>query len=79
MHAAAKLIIGIIIFLAGIYWYAVPTMMRFVGVDMTTHALSIVFAGVFGLILIVVGLIVAWIEIEDLRWARHEKQAKKKK
>jgi len=36
-----------------------------------------VFVGVFGLILIFLGLIIAWIEYEDLKWERKEKKKKK--
>lgn len=79
MHAAVKLVIGIIIFLAGIYWYAVPSIMKVIGIASTRGALAIVFSGLFGLFLIFLGLIVAWIEYEDLRWERKEKKEKAKK
>ncbi|HLD84965.1 MAG TPA: hypothetical protein VI968_00250 [archaeon] len=76
MHSAAKLIIGIIVFLAGIYWYlpgnaAAPAL----GVHSTYRAFLTVFAGLFGLFLLILGLIVAWIEYEDLKWERKEKNA----
>ena len=78
MHSAAKLIIGIIVFLAGIYWYlpgnaAAPAL----GVHSTYGAFLTVFAGLFGLFLLILGLIVAWIEYEDLKWERREKNAPK--
>ncbi len=84
MHPAAKLIIGIIIFLAGLYWYAAPLLgqsgiARFLGVESTFAAFVQVFAGLFGLVLIGFGLIVAWIEWEDWKWERREKEEKKKK
>ena len=83
MHPAAKLIIGVIIFLAGIYWYAAPLLRQtgiqdFFGVS-TFQAFVNVFAGIFGLILVGFGLIVAWIEWEDWKWERREKAEKKKK
>jgi len=83
MHPAAKLIIGIIIFLAGIYWYTAPLLGQtgiqdFFGAS-TFQAFVNVFAGMFGLVLIGFGLIVAWIEWEDWKWERREKAEKKKK
>jgi len=83
MNSAIKLIIGLIVFIAGIYWYAAPVFGQY-GLAMflgrsTFSAMVTVFAGVFGLALIVLGLIIAWIEYEDLRWESKEKKATKKK
>lgn len=83
MYSGAKLIIGIIIFLIGIYWYAAPLfhhfgLQEFFGVS-TFRAFVSVFAGLFGAALIVLGIIVAWIEYEDLKWSRREKTDKRKK
>ncbi|MBI2583311.1 MAG: hypothetical protein HYW25_01465 [Candidatus Aenigmarchaeota archaeon] len=82
MNSAVKLIIGIIVVLAGLYWYAAD----FIGTNVWSGvigssaigAFKTVFVGLFGLFLIFVGLIVAWIEYEDIRWQRREKQSKKK-
>ncbi len=71
MHPAAKLVIGILIFLAGLYWYLPQN-----SLNALMH-LKDVFVGVFGLILIFLGLIIAWIEYEDLKWERKEKKKKK--
>ncbi len=85
MNSAVKLIIGIIIFLIGIYWYAAAPIFGQGGIERlfgtsTVHAFLTIFAGLFGLILIFLGLIVAWIEYEDLKWeAREKKETKKKK
>ena len=82
MHPAAKLIVGLIIAIVGIYWYVAdyfpgnPTAGVFGGAAI--NALRTVFIGVFGLFLIFIGLIVAWIEYEDIRWQRREKQSAKK-
>jgi membrane protein implicated in regulation of membrane protease activity len=81
MHSGVKLIIGIIIFLAGIYWYVAT----FITPGLATtwigmaalSSLKTVFIGVFGLVLIVLGLIVAWIEYEDIKWERKEKREQK--
>jgi preprotein translocase subunit SecG len=83
MHSGVKLIIGIIIFLIGIYWYAAPLfghmgLQQFFGVS-TFRAFVTVFAGLVGVALIVLGLIVAWIEYEDLKWESREKKEKRKK
>ncbi|MEM7813321.1 MAG: hypothetical protein QW548_00275 [Candidatus Aenigmatarchaeota archaeon] len=76
MHSAVKLVIGLIIALAGLYWYAAD----YVGYGVAgwigasaISALKTVFIGVFGLLLIFVGFIVAWIEWEDLKWQAREK------
>ena len=76
MHSAVKLIIGLIVVLAGLYWYAAD----FVGYGVAgwigaaaLSALKNVFIGLFGLLLIFVGLIVVWIEWEDLKWQAREK------
>ncbi|MBI5347253.1 MAG: hypothetical protein HZB66_01440 [Candidatus Aenigmarchaeota archaeon] len=73
MHPAVKLIIGLIIFVAGIYWY-IPGKLPLNALG----SLVTVFVGVFGLLLIFIGLIVAWIEYEDLKWERREKREKAK-
>ena len=79
MHAAAKLVIGILIFLIGVYWYAadyIPEATGWQGI-IGKKAVSLfidVFIGTFGLILIIFGLLVAWVEYEDLKWEREEKK-----
>lgn len=80
MHAGVKLIVGLLVFLAGVYWYwpgnaVAPAL----GVASNVKAFLTVFAGLFGLLLIFLGLIVAWIEYEDLKWESREKKDKKKK
>lgn len=79
MNSAVKLIIGIVVFLAGVYWY-VPgnAVAPALGLASTVKAFITVFGGLFGLVLIFLGLIVAWIEYEDLRWEAQEKKGKKK-
>lgn len=76
MHSAIKLIVGLIIALAGLYWYAADYVGYGVAGWLGTAALSAlktVFIGVFGLLLVLVGVIVAWIEWEDLKWQGREK------
>jgi hypothetical protein len=85
MHPAAKLIVGLIIALAGLYWYLAGWINPAIGINVAAtwigfaaiSALKTVFIGIFGLFLIFVGLIIAWIEWEDLKWEMKEKKAKK--
>ena len=83
MNAAVKLIVGIIVVLAGLYWYAADFIGRNVwsGVigSSAIGAFKTVFVGVFGIFLIFIGLIVAWIEYEDIRWQRREKESAESK
>ena len=80
MNSSAKMIVGILIFLAGVYWYWPGNAVAgALGVASTVRAFFTVFAGLFGLVLIFLGLIVTWIEYEDLKWEAREKQEKKKK
>ncbi|MBI5060942.1 MAG: hypothetical protein HZB67_01365 [Candidatus Aenigmarchaeota archaeon] len=83
MHPAAKLIIGLIIAIAGLYWYLAgyipgnPAPEIFGGAAI--NALKTVFIGIFGLFLLFVGLIIAWIEYEDLKWEMKEKKTAREK
>ena len=82
MGAGVKFVIGLIIAIAGIYWY-VADYFR-VGVPgwiggAAISALKTVFIGVFGLLLLFVGLIIAWIEYEDLKWESKERKLKAEK
>jgi len=85
MHSAVKLIIGVVIFLIGVYWYTAAPIFGHGGIEKifgtsTVKAFLTVFAGLFGLLLVFLGLIIAWIEYEDLKWeAREKKEARKKK
>ena len=81
MHPAIKLVVGIIIALAGLFWYLAGWIVpgfatTWIG-SAAIHALKTVFIGIFGLFLLFVGLITAWIELEDLKWEMKEKKTKK--
>ncbi|MEK6888011.1 MAG: hypothetical protein AABX14_03645 [Candidatus Aenigmatarchaeota archaeon] len=76
MHAAIKLILGLIIFVIGIYWYLPGTAVSAFFNRSAFQAFLVVFEGLFGLFLIMVGLIIAWIEFEDLKWEKKEKKSK---
>jgi hypothetical protein len=83
MHPAAKLVIGLLIFVAGIYWYAGPSFNARSGgtCDLLgfcpTREFMGVFVGLFGIGLIFLGLVVAWIEYEDIKWSSREGKKKK--
>ena len=77
MNAAVKLVLGIVLFLIGLYWYLPGTPAQAPALlGDTLHNLKVVFTGVFGLILVFLGLIIAWIEIEDMKWESKEKKQK---
>lgn len=79
MNSAAKLIIGILILLAGLAWYWPARFGGTVFGGTNIARFLDVFFGLFGLALIFLGLIVAWIEYEDLKWEAREKKEKRKK
>lgn len=80
MHAAIKMIIGILIAIAGIYWYLADYIATgwkaIVGIN-AWEAFLTVFFGVFGIFLFLLGLLVAWIEYEDLKFEREERKEEK--
>ncbi len=83
MNSGVKMIIGIIVFLAGLYWYTAAPVFGNGGIERifgtsTVHAFLTIFAGLFGIVLIFLGLIVAWIEYEDIKWESREKAETKK-
>lgn len=77
MNAAIKMIIGILIAIAGIYWYLADYIATgwkaIIGIN-AWEAFLTVFFGVFGIILFLLGLLVAWIEYEDMKFEREEKK-----
>jgi predicted membrane protein len=80
VNAAVKMIVGIIIFLIGVYWYLPASAIKQyvpLTVGSTFQAFLVVFFGLFGLALILIGILVAWIEFEDMKWERREKAEKK--
>jgi hypothetical protein len=80
MNAIVKLIIGILITAAGIAWYAYPDGVRALGFAVDPiSSLKIIIAGIVGLILIVFGLLLVWIEAEEIREGFGEIRGSKKK
>ncbi len=83
MNAGVKLIIGILIFLVGLYWYTVDYIPGAAGWTTIIGKKAVdlfidVFVGTFGLFLIIFGLLVAWVEYEDLKWGMEEKKQRTK-
>ena len=74
MGAVLKMVIGLVIFLLGIYWYLPNTAVSTFFGRSAFQSFLVVFEGLFGLILIFLGIIVAWIEFEDFKWARKGKK-----
>lgn len=81
MNALVKMALGLLVAAAGVYWYAadllgMPAFSVFG--EYSFESLKTVFFGVFGIFLVLFGLLVAWIEYEDLKWEREEKKNSKK-
>ncbi len=64
MHPAIKMIVGFLILAAGLYWYA--TDVPYMGA--TLSALKTVLAGTIGVVLILLGLLIVWIEYEEMKY-----------
>jgi hypothetical protein len=65
MNATAKVIIGIIVALAGVAWYIWGGVFSsYIGMS-SLQALGVILAGSLGLFLILVGLLVAWLAWEE--------------
>ncbi len=77
MHTLVKLFIGLLIAIAGVYWYLadyVASGWKAIVGYTALSALINVFIGCFGAFLICFGLLVAWIEYEDWKWEQEEKR-----
>jgi multisubunit Na+/H+ antiporter MnhG subunit len=65
MNATAKVIIGIIVALVGVAWYVWGEVFTpYIGLS-SLKALGVILAGSFGVFLILVGLLVAWLAWEE--------------
>ncbi|MBI4895980.1 MAG: hypothetical protein HY832_00315 [Candidatus Aenigmarchaeota archaeon] len=74
MNTLVKLLAGLIIFALGLYWYAPVWEIGRVNF----LELKGLIRGGIGLVLIFIGLVIAWIEYEDHRWAQKENAEKAK-
>jgi len=80
MNATVKLIIGILITAAGIAWYAYPEGIMALGFAVDPiSSLKIIIAGIVGLILIFAGLLLVWIEAEEIKESISEIKSKKRR
>lgn len=74
----AKFVFGVLLFVAGFYWYSgsVPYFAN------TLSNLKTVFGGVFGVVLIVAGALIAWLEYDEWKTQRalaaEERKARRK-
>jgi hypothetical protein len=67
MNPFVKLLIGLMLVLSGVSWYIFnKAFIPYFGVT-SLKALGIVFIGSFGIFLLILGLIVVWVEIEEIR------------
>ena len=79
----AKLLIGVIIFLAGIYWYIGTRVGEFLGLTFPAvpffpnalASLKVIFEGLFRLVLILFGALLAWLEFDE--WKTQKQMSKK--
>jgi threonine/homoserine/homoserine lactone efflux protein len=78
MNNTVKMLIGLLILITGIWWYAAPLL----GLGgnpifpdiLPTKAFATIFSGMFGLVLIFLGLLIAWLEYEDMKWKRKKSE-----
>lgn len=81
MNPFVKLLIGLMFLISGVSWYLFKdAFVPYFGVT-SFEALGIVFVGGFGLVLLSLGLLVTWIEIEEVQdyLKERKKKAGKKK
>ena len=68
------MLIGLLVFVGGVYWYVGPLLGHFTGDPLfqirPTYAFAVMFSGLFGLALIFLGLVIAWIQYEDMKWKK---------
>ncbi|OYT43190.1 MAG: hypothetical protein B6U88_01690 [Candidatus Aenigmarchaeota archaeon ex4484_56] len=76
MNAIVKLFVGLLLVVAGIAWYVYGS---FVGVGSFWLAFQIVFFGVVGVAFLVIGLLIVWVELEEISDTIKMKKGKKKK
>ncbi len=78
MNSVVKMLIGLLVAILGVYWYVVGSIFGWRPAGLTpAQTLGIVFVGTFGAFLVMFGLLVAWIEYEDIKWEMKEKQMAK--
>jgi predicted RNA-binding Zn-ribbon protein involved in translation (DUF1610 family) len=73
MRAVLKIIGAIVLIIVGIYWYfpSFPTILMMKNYE----SLVLLFQGVFGGLLLLIGLFVLWLETEELKTRTVKKEA----
>ncbi len=78
MNSVVKMLTGLLIAILGVYWYVANSIFGWKPAGFTpAQTLGIVFVGTFGAFLVMFGLLVAWIEYEDIKWEMREKELMK--
>ena len=68
MNPVAKLIVGVLMTLAGISWYLFPEAITSLGFGIDPlSSLKMIISGIVGLGLIIIGIFLVWIEFEEIR------------
>lgn len=68
MNPIVKLVVGILITLAGIAWYLFPEAITSLGFGIDPlSSLKMIISGIVGLALIIIGVLLIWIEVEEIR------------
>lgn len=74
MNTIVKLIIGTLLIIAGIAWYYNPNALVPYGLIDSVTSLKIIISGIVGLILIIFGLLLIWVELEEVKVSRRLKK-----
>ncbi|MCK4428893.1 MAG: hypothetical protein KAU95_00850 [Candidatus Aenigmarchaeota archaeon] len=78
MNVVVKLIIGLMLIIAGISWYLYGSVFIPIAGVSSLKALSILFTGSMGIILLLVGLLITWTETEELKDIARDREIEKK-
>ncbi len=74
MNTIVKLIIGLLITLSGIAWYVFHNSLEMAGLVDSLFSLKVLLVGSIGIVLIIAGLLIMWVELEELKDAKLEKE-----
>ncbi len=78
MNTVVKLLIGLLVVIAGAAWYWYGEVFKAIVGVTSLKALLLILAGSIGFVLIIIGLFVVWVEIEEIRDAIGQKKLRKK-
>lgn len=74
MNTIVKLIIGLLITLSGIAWYVFHSSFEMAGLVDSLFSLKVLLSGSMGMVLILAGLLIMWVELEELKDAKLKKE-----